>query len=166
MRRAIGFLVWNPARSLPTVQHETIQSAEAEAERLRGENPGETFWVMSPITTAKAGLTAKAFSEGKAEGLAQANAEIMMAEGRADRFCDDLRNLRRAAGDFVNFRPHVAEHQATVADCLLWFDGFNAAFSRDDRQPFTPEREKIRRLNEALQRLVPGQNLGDEEIPF
>lgn len=163
-RRPVGFLIWNPARNLPTVQHETLERAEAEAERLRDQHPDETFWIMSPVRAGRGAH--KAFSDGKCEGYDQAQAEIMLAEGRADRFCDDLRNLRLAAGDFANFRPRVAEYQATVADCLCWFDGFKAAHARDDRQPFTPDREKVRRLNEALQRLLPGAALDDEEIPF
>jgi len=165
-RRPIGFLVWNPARNLPTVQHETYERAEAEAERLRAENPDETFWVMSPVRAT--GSTAKAFSDGKAEGYAQARAEIMLAEGRADALDDEVHRLRRETQDFAYFRGEVEEHQATAADCLLWFDGFQAAHSHREsyERPKTPDREKLLHLNSAPQRLIPGRAVDDDEIPF
>lgn len=162
-RRPVGFLVWNPTRNLPTVQHETLERAEAEAERLRTENPDETFWVMSPIRASI--NAAKAFSDGKREGYEQALAEVHLAEGRADRFAEDLRNLNITMADAEVFRARAAEFQATVADCLLWFDGFNAAFARDERRAFVPDREKLCRLNEALQHMLP-VSLADDEIPF
>jgi len=161
VRRPIGFLVWNPSRGVPTVQHETLAKAEAEAERLRALHPDETFWVMSPVTSARAKSAAGAFSDGKAEGLAQAHAEIMLAEGRADRASDELHRLRRELSDFSHFRGD------TAADCLLWFDGFNAAHAHKEgwERPRTPDREKLQHLNAALQRLVPGA-VDDEDIPF
>lgn len=162
MRRPVGFLVWNPSRSLPTMQHETLERAEAEAERLRSLHPDETFWVMSPIRASVG--AARGFSDGKTEGLAQAHAEIMLAEGRAERALDELHRLRMAAGHFASFKPNAADYQATVADCLLWFDGFNAA--HHERAPFTPDREKLRRLNQALQGLLPGSDPMDDEVPF
>jgi hypothetical protein len=167
MRRPVGYLVWNPARTLPTVQHETLERAEAEAERLRREHPDEMFWVMSPIKAATA--AAKAFSDGKAEGLAQARAEIMLAESRTDKLHDEVRRLRREIGEFTRFRPEVAEHQATAADALLWFDGFQAAHAHREgyERPHTPDRQKLLRLNSALQRLLPSADPDfDAEIPF
>lgn len=166
LRRPVGFLVWNPARNLPTVQHETLERAEAEAERLRAENPDETFWVMSPVRAGRG--VHKAFSDGKSEGYEQARAEIMLAESRTDHLDDEVRRLRRETQDFAYFRGEVADHQATAADCLLWFDGFQAAHSHREahERPRTPDREKLLHLNSALQRLVPGAAVDDDEIPF
>lgn len=46
------YLVWNPARGMPTITHYTESSAIAEAERLAKANPGERFLVMSAIGVA------------------------------------------------------------------------------------------------------------------
>ncbi|MEI6439021.1 MAG: hypothetical protein WCO83_02340 [Alphaproteobacteria bacterium] len=61
----------------------------------------------------------------------------------------------------------VDEHQAIVADCLLWFDGFMAAFPAD-RTCHTPHREKLIRLNAALQDIIDlqGPSITDREISF
>lgn len=171
MRRPIGFLVWNPARGIPTVQHETFARAEAEAERLRAANPEDTFWVMAPVKGEKTAAAARAFSDGKAEGYAQARAEIMLAEGRTDRFCEELRDLRRTMSALQVFVDDRMQFQAIVADCLLWFDGFNAAHAHREvyDRPRTPDGDKLRDLNTALQRLMReagGQDLDDDEIPF
>lgn len=168
MRRPVGFLVWNPSRALPTVQHETYARADAEACRLRDLHPGETFFVMAPVTGAKATTAALAFSDGKAEGLAQAHAEIMLAEGRADRLDDEGRDLRRRLERMGDLTGRAAEYQATIADCLLWFDGFMAAHHNAEPcgRPYVPHRDKLVRLNEALQRLMRDPEVDDEEIPF
>lgn len=60
---------------------------------------------------------------------------------------------------------NVVDYQATVADCLLWFDGFNAAFPAD-RTCYTPHREKLVQLNAALQAIMPTSNSVGQEIPF
>jgi hypothetical protein len=169
MRHPVGFLVWNPSRNLPTVQHETLERAQAEAERLRAEHPDETFWVMSPVRGSVG--AAKGFSDGKREAYAQALAEIRLAEGRCDHMSEELMTLRRQVSRAQQFIHEAADHQATAADCLLWFDGFLAAHAHREgfERPRTPDREKMRRLNEALQRLIPAGDtraLTDDEIPF
>lgn len=165
-RRPVGFLVWNPTRSLPTVQHDTLERAQAEAERLRAENPDEVFWVMSPLKPNQVSA-AKAFSDGKAEGLAQAHAEIMRAEGYSDRASEKLHVTERRLRVLETFDAEAA--QATVADCLCWFDGFMAAHAGADSRPQVPEREKLRRLNAALQERVRSARDDaqfSDEIPF
>ncbi|MFG1304206.1 hypothetical protein V5F34_08705 [Xanthobacter autotrophicus] len=48
------FLVWNPnGMGPPRYRHGTKESAEKEALRLAGENPGQTFHVLENIGTAK-----------------------------------------------------------------------------------------------------------------
>jgi hypothetical protein len=167
-RRPVGFLVWNPAQRLPSYRHDTFAGAEKEAARLSAANPTETFWVMSPVKGDKTRSTAKAFSDGKAEGLAQASAEIMLAEGRTDRLYDEMAKLRRITEQVEAITRDQAEHQAIAADCLCWFDGFNAAYAGREsyERPAIPDRDKIRRLNAALQALLRASGAEDEEIPF
>jgi hypothetical protein len=166
MRRPVGFLVWNPSRSLPTVQHETFSKAEAEAVRLSAQHPDEAFWIMSPVKGEKTRAAAKAFSDGKAEGMAQAHAEIMLAEGHRDRLFEERDHLRRSVEKLGAIDANRSEFQAIVADCLLWFDGFNAGFSGKEpwERPHTPDREKLTALNGALQALLRSADL--DEIPF
>lgn len=58
----------------------------------------------------------------------------------------------------------VEQHQAIVADCLLWFDGFRAA-TRDKHH--TPEREDLRRLNGQLQEIISAlKNVPQKDLPF
>lgn len=170
MRHPVGFIVWNPSRSLPTMQYATFAKAEAEAGRFRALHPDETFWVMAPVKGEKTAAAAKAFSDGKAEGLAQAHAEIMLAEGRSDRLDDENRRLKREQGALAPIRGQAVAFQAIVADCLCWFDGFNAAHRSADswERPNTPSRDKIMGLNSALQLLLPGAEAddGEWEIPF
>jgi hypothetical protein len=171
VRRPIGFLIWNPARGLPTTQHETFKKAEAEAERLRAANPDQTFWIMAPVKGEKTTAAARAFSDGKAEGLAQARAEIMLAEGRTDRLCDEKAALQRTISALQVFADARDDFQAIVADCLLWFDGFNAAQAGREswERPHVPDREKLTALNAALQRLMRAKaahDIDDSEIPF
>lgn len=167
-RRPVGFLVWNPSRSHPTVQHETYAKAEAEAERLRRENPDDTFWVMSPVASAKAGMTAKAFSDGKAEGYEQAKAEIMLAEARTDACWDARRKLEHQLSSVREIVARATDFRAIVADCQLWFQGFNAAHAHREGydRPRTPNPDTLRDLNAALGRIERGGDLDDMEIPF
>ena len=46
------WLVWNHNGGVPTVQHETAQSAKTEAERLARNNPGQQFHVLEWTGTA------------------------------------------------------------------------------------------------------------------
>jgi hypothetical protein len=165
-RKPAGFLVWNPAKRMPTHRHDTFASAEAERARLQAACPDEIFWVMAPVRGEKTASAAKAFSDGKAEGMAQARAEIMLAEARTDRFADDLADLRRTMERVDAITRDQVEHQATAADCLCWFDGFNAAYAGREsyERPVIPDRDKIRKLNAALQSLL--RSTLDEEIPF
>lgn len=173
MRRPAQFLVWNPSRRLPTRGHETFEKAQAEAERLRietdfGDAEGE-FWVMAPVRSKTAASAAKAFSDGKAEGLAQAHAEIMLAEARSDAAGDAQREMRRRLGSLEDIGGNADEFQAIVADCLLWFDGFRSAFHLSEAgHPRTPDRDGLTRLNTALQAVLRSQrgDIEDEEIPF
>lgn len=170
MSAPIGFLVWNPSRNLPTHVHMTIERALAEAERLTRENPGERFVIMSPVMAGSDATAAKAWSDGKAEGYAEARADVMRAEAVSDRLGEQLHAQRHVQPLLDN----IAEHQAAVADCICWFDGFAAAHAPREswERPHLPDRGRIRALNGALQRMLPeapgGVNLmaGDMEIPF
>lgn len=167
----IGFHVWNPAGRLPTRVHDTLQRAVTEAERLTRENPGQTFVVMSPVISAKDAYVAKAFSDGKAEGYAQARREVMAAEGRLDKALEELAAFKALRP----FLDDVEAYQAIVADCLLWVQGFNAAYAVREsyERPDTPSVDKIRDLNIALQHIWRERDKAsctrrdlDDEIPF
>jgi hypothetical protein len=43
------YLVWNPARGIPTFKHWTYEDATTEAERLANKHPGEHFYVLKTI---------------------------------------------------------------------------------------------------------------------
>lgn len=165
---SVGFLVWNPSRGLPTVVHDTLDRALSEAERLKKANPTERFVIMSPIMAGSDASAAKAWSDGKAEGLAEARQEVMRAEQFSDQWCEKAMRLEGATRQLADLRRHQRRYQAIVADCLLWFDGFAAAFgSREGwEQPRIPDRDTIRDLNRALLNLEQGQPIPDEEIPF
>lgn len=165
--RPIGFMVWNPAAGMPTVVHDTLERALSEAERLTAANPGQRFIIMSPIMAGSDASTAKAWSDGKAEGLAQAHNEIMRAEANADKWCDQFRSIQGRSARFSTIERQQRRFQAIVADCLLWFDGFRAAHSPKDawERPHVPDRDALRDLNAALQALeAPEPEF--EEIPF
>ena len=166
MSAPIGFLVWNPSRNLPTRVHMTIEQALSEAERLSRENPSERFVIMSPVLAGSDATAAKTWSDGRAEGYAQARAGVMKAEALSDRLAEQLHSLRRVQPLLDN----IAEHQAAVADCICWFDGFAAAHAPREswERPYVPDRDRIRALNGALQRLLPSPPSGDldAEIPF
>ena len=167
MTNGIGFMVWNPARGMPTVVHETIGRALSEAERLTRENPGERFIIMSPVMAGSDASTAKAWSDGKAEGLAQAHREIMKAEAYSDQWREKATALERSMKKLGVIQRDHRRFQAIVADCLLWFDGFRAAHSPKDswERPHVPDRDALRDLNGALQDLEPAQSDFDG-IPF
>ena len=168
MADTIGFLVWNPSRSLPTKVHDTLDRALAEAERLTALNPGERFIIMSPVMAGPDATAAKAWSDGKAEGLAQAHREIMRAEAASDRWSEEAHRLTASLRRLGIIQDNQRRYQAIVADCLLWFDGFSAAFGVNEawQQPRIPDRDTLRSLNKALQDLEAPALLQDEEIPF
>lgn len=164
----VGFLVWNPSRGLPTVVHDTLERALTEAERLKSANPTERFVIMSPIMAGSDASAAKAWSDGKAEGLAEARQEVMRAEKFSDQWCEKAMKLEGATRQLADLQRHQRRYQAIVADCLLWFDGFAAAFGAREgwEQPRIPDRETIRDLNRALLNLEQDHPIPDEEIPF
>ena len=49
-----GFLVWNPAGHPPSYQHQSIEAARREAERLAVQCPGDRFYVLAPVGVALA----------------------------------------------------------------------------------------------------------------
>lgn len=167
MAQSIGFMVWNPSRGMPNVVHDTIERALAEAERLTAKNPGERFIIMSPIMAGSDASTAKAWSDGKAEGLAQVHREIMRAKAFSDQWCEKATALEQSMKRLGVIQRDQRRFQAIVADCLLWFDGFRAAHSPKDswERPHVPDREALRELNAALQALETPQP-EFEEIPF
>lgn len=165
MAAKVGFMVWNPARGMPTVVHDTIEQASAEAERLTRQNPGQRFIIMSPVLTPEAALAGKAFSDGARWMEHRAK----NAEANAKRMIDDaIQYEAKVKRRFRAIEKHQRRYQAIVADCLLWFDGFAAAFGAREgwEQPRIPDRDTIRDLNRALLNLEQGQTIPDEEIPF
>lgn len=163
----VGFLIWNPSRNLPTVVHDTLERALSEAERLTKANPGERFVIMSPVMAGSDANAAKAWSDGKAEGIAQARQDVMRAEKFSDEWCEKAMRLEGVARNLGNLQNQQRRYQAIVADCLLWFDGFSGAFAHREgyEQPRIPDRDTLRDLNRALLNLEPAPTL-DEEIPF
>lgn len=110
----------------------------------------------------------KDLSPDAARGLVnQIGAIAMVQSGAAKRAEDRLAVLTdalngsealalRLRGKLSRLEPLVskaATHQAAVADCQLWFDGFDAAFALREpwERPRTPDREPLRALNIALQ---------------
>lgn len=160
----VGFMVWNPARGMPTVVHDTIEQASAEAERLTRQNPGEYFIIMSPVLTDQAATIGKIWSDG----ARYAQARIENAEANAKRMIDDAIQFEaKTKRRFAVIERDQRRFQAIVADCLLWFDGFRAAHSPKDswERPHVPDRDALRELNAALQALEAPQP-EFEEIPF
>lgn len=165
-----GFFVWNPAGRFPSFKHSTLPNAVTEAERLTREHPDKTFMVLAPIITDDDARRASAYSLGVEHGLAQAHREIMASEAKADRLSDRLEGLRSEAARHRNAAPILADarkYQAIVADALLWFKGFSAAFALRESydQPHVPNINILQELNGRLQDVLPNQ-LTDDEIPF
>lgn len=51
MENANGFfMVWNPARNLPTFRHPNRVAAKREAERLAAQQPGDEFYVLKAVS--------------------------------------------------------------------------------------------------------------------
>lgn len=44
------WMVWNPAGRAPTFRHTTQAFAQAEAERLAKEHPGQSFFVLHAVS--------------------------------------------------------------------------------------------------------------------
>jgi hypothetical protein len=157
-------MVWNPARGMPTMVHDTIEQASAEAERLTRQNPGEHFIIMSPVLTDQAATVGKVWSDG----ARYAQSRIDAAEANVQRMVDDaIQYEAKVKRRFAVIERDQRRFQAIVADCLLWFDGFRAAHSPKDswERPHVPDREALRELNAALQALETPQP-EFEEIPF
>lgn len=169
-RSPVGFMVWNPEHGTPTFIHQTLDSAVTEAERLMRRNPGQRFIVMAPVLTPADAGRAKVWGDGKAEGLAEAHRAIMDAEAKTDRALDKVGNLNSDLRKFTAIQKQHRAFQAVVADCLLWFDGFVAAYAGREpyERPNVPARETLRRLNGALQALepIPSEYDLSDEIPF
>lgn len=160
----VGFMVWNPARGMPTMVHDTIEQASAEAERLTRQNPGEHFIIMSPVLSTEDANLGRAWSDG----ARFMGARVDAAEANAKRMIDDaIQYEAKAKHRFAVIERDQRRFQAIVADCLLWFDGFRAAHSPKDswERPHVPDRDVLRDLNGALQDLEPMQS-DFEEIPF
>jgi len=169
-RDPVGFMVWNPEHGTPTFVHQTLASAVTEAERLMRRNPGQRFIVMAPVLTPADASRAKVWSDGKAEGLAEARPDIMAAEAAAERALDKVGDLNSDLRKFTAIQKQHRAFQAVVADCLLWFDGFVAAYAGREpyERPNVPAREMLRQLNGALQALepIPSEYDLSDEIPF
>lgn len=50
------WMVWCPQGGPPTVRHGSRESAEAEATRLAGKNPGREFFILKAVGGRFAGL--------------------------------------------------------------------------------------------------------------
>lgn len=48
------FMVWNPQAGAPRYQHDNVNSARAEAERLAQQNPNQTFFVLQALSKSTA----------------------------------------------------------------------------------------------------------------
>lgn len=169
-----GFMVWSPEGRMPSYVHPTFKGALAEAERLKRNYPSRRFYVMSPVDGLAGAQAATSFEQGKAEGHAAARREIMQAEAAHDRLADRLRDLRAELAALKDRTRHVLSDvqgfQSIVADCVTWFAGFEAAFQHKEswERPWTPDRDKLRALNSALQSAIPStaNDLSDDDIPF
>ncbi len=53
MRKKPFFLVWNPEAGYVKYQHDSKESAEAEAERLAFMHKGQEFIVLCPLSSFK-----------------------------------------------------------------------------------------------------------------
>lgn len=47
------WVVWNPRGFVPRVQHDSIESATQEAERLADSNPRDMFYVLEALTVSR-----------------------------------------------------------------------------------------------------------------
>lgn len=168
----IGFHVWNPAGRLPTYTHPTFLGAWAEKDRLQNLYPEDRFVVMMPCEDVSGIGYGLGFTRGKAEGYAEARREIIQAESRLDAVLEQfpVKALRP-------FLEDAEAYQSIVADCLLWIQGFNAAYAGREsyERPDTPSVDKLRDLNIALQFILRERDkvggkraadLDDQEIPF
>jgi len=171
--RPVGFLVWNPDGRLPTASHGTWEKADAERGRLQALHPDSRFYVMAPVASQKAEKAADAFSRGRREGYDEARREVMHAETVADQISERAARLSACQAPAEHILDRADDFQATAADCLLWFDGFNAAFAGKEsyERPATPDRDKLQQLNAALQRAARARQNAhaaddDDEIPF
>jgi hypothetical protein len=168
--KPVGFMVWNPDRSMPTHVHDTFEDALAEAERLKRYAPRERFFVMAPVIDTLTVTYGAGFDAGRKAGLNEAHQQIMDAEARADRAMDRdgdrATQLRLLDPIFQKAR----DFQAIVADALLWFDGFAAAHAPKEawERPRLPDRERLVALNGALQAVAFPQTVDalDDDIPF
>jgi hypothetical protein len=165
-----GFFVWNPAAGLPTRTHSTLARAAAEAYRLKCLNPAATFYVMAPLLCDGQTERAQQFSDGVEAGLAQAHREIMRAEAAADRNGEEVIRLQGRLRSAQPILDQAWRFQAIVADALLWFDGFAAAYAAKEsyERPNLPDRQDLKDLSRHLQNIETqaARDLMDEEIPF
>ena len=170
MSGSIGFLIWCPDHGPPTVVHDTLLAALAEAERLKRLHPSSRFVVMSPVTDQRGLTYARGWSAGRAEGLAQAHREIMAAEAQTDKARDRVSALECAAERIQPVTGSLHDLQMLIADCLLWFDGFAAAHASREpwERPNVPSRERLREFNALLQvaAAAPADPDLDDHIPF
>lgn len=51
------WLVWRRFGRSPVFEHESYQSARAEAERLSRANPGQAFYVLAPVARGAADIS-------------------------------------------------------------------------------------------------------------
>lgn len=170
MSAPIGFLIWCPEHGLPRVVHGDFLTAIAEADRLKREHPDRRFTVMSPVEDMSGVGYALGWTRGREEGLGQAHREIMKAEASADRAMDQAHDLKAKVRRFEALDRQAKAFQSIVADALCWFDGYSGAFAlRENYEtPRTPDRERLRALNVALQEIAftDAERCLDDEIPF
>lgn len=172
----IGFHVWNPAGRLPTYTHPTFLGAWAEKDRLQRLHPTERFVVMMPCEDMSAIGYGLGFTRGREEARREVDYRVRDAWQVADIARQDATELRKRLASVEPLIKDVEAYQAIVADCLLWFQGFNAAYVGRESydRPITPSAEKLRDLNAALQAIWRERDLAngkatpvDElEIPF
>lgn len=100
--------------------------------------------------------------------LVQAADRLTREAADKDDALDQIGDLNSELRQLKPFRDNAVAYQAIVADALLWFDGFAAAHSPREswERPHLPDRERLRDLNAAFQRVLPPGPDADQEIPF
>jgi len=110
-------------------------------------------------------LVELAKAEGAAKVWSDAHDQIIRAEAKTDRLCDEVHDMKASLQCLSVFEKNHRRFWAIVADCQQWFNGFAAAHAGRDSwdQPRIPNPDTLRDLNAALSSLDVSE---DEDVPF